>query len=216
MDIPHIGVYLKMLRKEKHKTLKDVADAINASASYVSQLEKGVRDPSNVVLEKILKSAFLMSESDTEIILRKWRIEQYQNIPEGAVSDVSLKREGEVPVLPFFREIPEDFANAKGDEYWPFFVKDIDIAKNLFIWQINDDSMEPHIPDGAILIIDRDTSNLPYRSVVLVRNEGRTTVRYLEKRDDKFKLIPANNKFPVYFGGNVELLGKVQKMLINV
>ncbi|MBN1494897.1 LexA family transcriptional regulator [Candidatus Peregrinibacteria bacterium] len=216
MKIPHIGGYLKALRKEKHKTLKDVGDAINTSASYVSQLEKGVRNPSDDVLEQILKTAFLMNDSDAEIMLRKWRIEQYQNIAEGAMPDVSFKKEGEVPVIPYFKEIPQNFSSAKADEYWPFFVEDADIAKNLFIWQMKDDSMEPHIPEGAILVIDRDTNNLPYRSVILCRAETKSNVRYLEKRDEKYKLIPANNKYPVYFGENVEVLGKVKKMFINV
>ena len=216
MKTPHIGGYLKALRKEKHKTLKDIGDAINTSASYISQLEKGVRNPSDDVLEQILKSAFLMSESDAEIILRKWRIEQYQNIPEGALPEVNFKKTGEVPVLPYFKEIPQDIKSAKPDEYWPFFIEDPEVAKNLFIWQMKDDSMEPHIPEGAILIIDRNTNNLPYRSVILCRSETKSNVRYLEKREDKYKLTPANNKYPVYFGGEVEVLGMVKKMLIDV
>jgi len=215
MKIPNIGIYLKSLRKEQKKTLKDIGDAVNASASYISQIEKGVRNPSDDALMDVLSKAFNMREIDAEDLIRKWRIQQYKQVNEGE-GYLQKKEKLQSPLIPYFREIPKNFIYAQGDEYWPFFVEDPEVAKDLFIWKMNDDSMEPHIPDEAILILNKDTSNLPYRSLVLVRTENKTTVRYFEKRDDKYKLIPANNKYPVYFGGNVEVLGRVEKMLINV
>ena len=228
MDIPHIGGYLKALRHENNKTLKDVADAINASASYISQLEKGVRNPSDGTLQDILMKAFNLRDNDADAMIRKWRIFQYEslnekglavsgeNAQEGAEKKKETPAKKEIPMLPYYKEIPPNFSYALGDEYWPFFVVDPEVAKQLFIWQMKDDSMEPHIPEKAILILNRDTSNLPYRSLVLIRSEGRSTVRYFEKREDKFKLIPANNRYPVYFGDNVEVIGRVEKMLVNI
>jgi len=231
MKIPHVGGYLKALRLENKKTLKDVAEAIDASASYVSQLEKGVRNPSDDTLADILMRAFNLRDIDADAMIRKWRIFQYEShddkglkVADGSGEEGSqngdakqeIPAKKEIPMLPYFKEIPPNFAYARGDEYWPFFVIDPEVAKQLFIWRMKDDSMEPHIPENAILILNRDISNLPYRSLVLVRSEGRSTVRYFEKREDKFKLIPANNRYPVYFGDNVEVIGKVEKMLVNI
>jgi len=230
MKIPHIGGYLKALRHEHGKTLKDIAEAINASASYISQLEKGVRNPSDEALTDILIKGFALRDIDTDALIRKWRIFQYESQDEkgltvagesagegqGAEKKKEAPAKKEIPMLPYYKEIPPNFAYARGDEYWPFFVVDPEVAKQLFIWQMKDDSMEPHIPEKAILILNRDTSNLPYRSLVLIRSEGRSTVRYFEKREDKFKLIPANNRYPVYFGDNVQVIGRVEKMLVNI
>jgi transcriptional regulator with XRE-family HTH domain len=39
------GLYLKSLRKEKHFTLKELAEKSGTSDSYLSQVETGKRNP---------------------------------------------------------------------------------------------------------------------------------------------------------------------------
>lgn len=229
MDIPDIGTYLRQYRKNRKKTLQHVADAIGASSSYVSQIEKGIRNPSDEALESVLTKAFDLEKSEAEMLIRSWRIRQYggEKIPN--IKKLKTLEKGheaklpegaawvdELPLLPFYKTINENFEVTKPDSYWPFFVENPKMLKRLFIWQMNDSSMDPKIPKSAILIIDRDIEELPYRSTVLTLVGNKAAIRYYEKHDDRVKLIPANHQYPVYFGQAVPVFGKVVQMLVNI
>lgn len=59
----NIGTYLKQLRQEKKYTLNDVANKLNITASYLSQLENMKLSPSLESLEKLL-SFYAINLSD--------------------------------------------------------------------------------------------------------------------------------------------------------
>ncbi|NMM62063.1 helix-turn-helix transcriptional regulator [Clostridium sp. P21] len=46
---------LKEIRKQKGFTVANLAEAIGVSASYIYQLEKEVKNPSKVIMQKISK-----------------------------------------------------------------------------------------------------------------------------------------------------------------
>jgi DNA-binding XRE family transcriptional regulator len=52
-DGPAIAVRIKRLREEKGQTLRDFADATGVSFSYVGQIERGARPPSELLVERI-------------------------------------------------------------------------------------------------------------------------------------------------------------------
>lgn len=212
MKIENIGNYLRLFRKEQKKTLKEVAKSIDVSSSYISQIEKGVRQPSDQSLYNILIKAFDLRPTEAEDLIRKWRIESYSGVSE-QTSDESTKIG---TVLPFYKNIDGGFEHTQPDAKWPFFLEDKALQDRLFIWQMNNDSMEPRIPHNAYLIIDRDVSELSYNTIVLVLIEGKASVRYYQKRDEAVKLIAANSAYPVFFGENVRVIGKIVKMIVEV
>lgn len=229
MDIPPIGKYLRKFRKHHKKTLKDVAENIDASSSFVSQIEKGVRNPSDETLLKVLIKAFGTDEKKAEDIIKKWRIKQYsgEKIPKIKALKASEKGhavdlpEGaawidELPLLPYYKTITEEFDYDNPDAYWPFFVENPEMLNKLFIWRMYDNSMEPEIPKGSILIIDRKIDEPKYHTLVLAYIGNSATVRYYEKHDERIKLIPANHQYPVFFGRDVPVFGKVVKMLTDI
>ena len=61
-----VGDKIKKLRKEKKLTLKDVAEATGLSIGYISQLERGVVEPSLASLRKVCEffgvSPYLLAE----------------------------------------------------------------------------------------------------------------------------------------------------------
>lgn len=224
-----IGNFLRAFRKEKKKTLKDVAGAIDVSSSYISQIEKGIRNPSDKTLENILVNVFDLRPTEADLKIREWRVKQYGGEVFGKTlslkaSDKEHPQElpygafwfDELPLLPFYKTITENFENDKPDTHWPFPIDDPAMMKKLFIWQMDNDSMEPLIPEGAILVLDRNIENIPYKTVILAAVGGRPLLRYYEKRDDKTKLVPANSNYPVFYGENVVVVGRVVKMLIDV
>lgn len=212
MKAENIGNYLRLYRKDQKKTLKDVAESIDVSSSYISQIENGVRYPSDQSLYNILMKAFDLRPTEAEDLIRKWRIKSYSGMSEQS-SDESLKVD---TVLPFYKNIDSGFDNAQPDAKWPFFLEDKSLQDRLFIWQMDNDSMEPRIPHNAYLIVNRDVSELTYNTIVLVLIDGKATVRYFQKRDEAVKLIAANSAYPVFFGQNVRVIGRVVKMIVDI
>ena len=224
-----IGSFLRAYRKGKKKTLKDVASAIDVSSSYISQIEKGIRNPSDKTLENILINVFDLRPTEADLTIREWRVKQYGGEVFGKT--LSLKASDkdhpeklpygafwfdELPLLPFYKNISDNFENDKPETHWPFPIEDPQLMKRLFIWQMDNDSMEPIIPEDAILVIDRNIEDIPYKTTVLAVVDGKPLLRYYEKRDDKTKLVPANNNYPVFYGENVIIIGRVVKMLVDV
>lgn len=63
----YFGDFLSQKRKEKGLTLRSIADKINLSASYISDIEKGRRNPPEINLLENL--AEILSLTDEEKIL---------------------------------------------------------------------------------------------------------------------------------------------------
>lgn len=55
--------------------------------------------------------------------------------------------------------------------------------------------VEAGIDDGDILVVDRALTPL-HRNIVVAQVDGDFTVKYLYKRNGRFKLVPANPTFP--------------------
>lgn len=228
MELMPIGTFLRKFRKSRKKTLKDIAEKIKASSSFVSQIEKGVRNPSDEVLFKVLIKSFEIDSKKARDIIRKWRIKQYAGDEMPKIKDLKEVEKGheidlpkgaawidQLPLLPYYKSITPEFDYEKPDAYWPFFVESPEMLNRLFIWQMFDDSMEPKIRRGSILIIDKEIKEPEYHDFVLAFIGNKEAVRFYEKHDGRIKLIPANHRYPVFFGKDVPIFGKVVKMLVN-
>ncbi|TAL65827.1 MAG: translesion error-prone DNA polymerase V autoproteolytic subunit [Burkholderiaceae bacterium] len=65
-----------------------------------------------------------------------------------------------------------------------------------FYWQVSGKSMvEAGIDDGDILVVNR-ALRPAHRSIVVAQVDGGFTVKYLHKRADRVKLVPANPTYP--------------------
>lgn len=56
MDFSKLGVVIKQIRKERNMSLKDVANDIGVSSSLISQIERGIANPSLKTLAAISES----------------------------------------------------------------------------------------------------------------------------------------------------------------
>ena len=65
-----------------------------------------------------------------------------------------------------------------------------------FYWRVSGKSMvEAGIDDGDILVVNR-ALRPAHRSIVVAQVDGGFTVKYLYKRADRVKLVPANPTYP--------------------
>ncbi|MBD3156951.1 helix-turn-helix domain-containing protein, partial [Candidatus Peregrinibacteria bacterium] len=173
MKIQPIGERLKAFRKQHGKTLKSVAEGIQATSSYISQLEHGVRNPSDDVLSNILKKSFNLSENKAALLVRSWRIDQYT--PE---ETHSIKGQAHTTLLPFYTAIDDDLESAKPREMRSFYLAPGEKVSDFFLWEMHDTAMEPNIPQGSVLLACKDTSAIPYHAIVLVTLQGVVSARY--------------------------------------
>jgi transcriptional regulator with XRE-family HTH domain len=211
MKIQPIGHFLKALRAERKKTLEFVARRIGATSSYISQLENGIRNPSDSSVLDILTKAYGMEESAAENVLRSWRIKQYSS-----KEILDMEKGAQKTILPFYKEINESVDATPPTEMRSFYLDPTMKISDYFLWEMNDNSMEPLIPQGALLLLSKDISDIPYHGIVLTKTEGNLTVRYYEKQPDRTKLIAGNSNFPVFFGQDLPLYGGVIQILANI
>lgn len=67
-----MGESIRSLRKQKKKTLREVAETINVTHSYLSRLERGLKKPSMDMIEKLAdyfgvhKSYFFLEDDKIE------------------------------------------------------------------------------------------------------------------------------------------------------
>ncbi|CAN5548353.1 translesion error-prone DNA polymerase V autoproteolytic subunit [soil metagenome] len=66
-----------------------------------------------------------------------------------------------------------------------------------FMWQVSGQSMiEAGIFDGDVLVVNRALTPA-HKDIVVAQVDGEFTVKYLYKRADRVKLLPANPTYPV-------------------
>lgn len=211
MKIQPIGERLKAFRKQHGKTLKSVAEGIQATSSYISQLEHGVRNPSDDVLSTILTNSFNLSKDKATSLIRSWRIDQYT--PE---ETHAIKKQAHTTLLPLYTDIKDDLETAKPQEMRSFYLAPGERIRDFFLWEMHDTAMEPKIPHGSMLLVHKDTSTIPYHGIVLVTLQGVVSARYYEKQADQIKLIAQNRQFPVFFGRDIPIHGVIKRMLTDV
>ena len=65
-----------------------------------------------------------------------------------------------------------------------------------FMWEVSGRSMiEAGIDDGDILVVNRALAPV-HRDIVVAQVDGDFTVKYLHRRADRVKLVPANPTYP--------------------
>ena len=65
-----------------------------------------------------------------------------------------------------------------------------------FMWQVSGQSMiDAGIFDGDVLVVNRALTPA-HKDIVVAQVDGEFTVKYLHKRADRVKLVPANPTFP--------------------
>ena len=123
--------------------------------------------------------------------------------------------------MPFVGDVPAGFPSLASD----YMEQPIDLHEKLiehpsatFIMRVTGDSMiDAHMPPGCLLIVDRALTPRSGCIVVAVVN-GEFTVKRLEKKMGKIRLLPENPKYrPIEIEGGMECFvwGVVRHIIID-
>lgn len=176
---------------------QEFAFDIRMDPGNLSKIINTPRTPTDKMLEKLEKP----DSGLTLAVLRRWRAEaQYPELFEATNAENLGPPEG------FYRfpcrgqvtaggltlqEEPEDIT------YYEW-IGVPEYSSDMFCLKVRGDSMEPTIPDGAIVLVRPAKSYSPGRIYVFQTEDGETTLKLLRVATDGVSLVPINgNHSPI-------------------
>ena len=150
---------IKQLRKEAGLTQKEVARRARTPRAYISQIENGVRSPSERLAEDILIKGIGLTYSQAKKITNQWKLQKI-----GLPQELQSIAETEFTTIPILCSIPcgepeEVYDNADGYISLP----GSKVPKDHRIFAVTADGlsmMEDNIAPGDIIICDPDAKSV--------------------------------------------------------
>ena len=202
-----IGDIIKQQRIKAGLTQQQVAQKARAPRAYISQIESGVRSPSDRVAEDILMKGIGLTYSEAQRIIGQWKL-QKMGLPQELEPIVET---GFVPI-PVLGSVPcgkpkEVYENTDGyislpksrmpDDHRLFAV----LAEGLSM-------VGADIVPGDIIICDPD-AEAKDGDMAIVKVEGGATLKRLHFQDGYATLEPANSGFKPIETSRLQIVAKV-------
>jgi repressor LexA len=188
---------IRMLRKEKRMTMKQLGKIVGVAESTISQYETGKRQPDYNVLCGI---AEFFGVSVDYLLGRQ----DYPDAPKstgGVWVPVLGRVAAGIPI-----EAVEDI-----EDYEEISLEMAGTGEH-FALKIRGDSMEPKISNGDVVIVRKqDNCDNGSTAVVLVNGQD-ATVKKIKKSPEGLMLIPTNPSYEPIFYSNVE----IQKLPVRI
>ena len=202
-----IGRVIKQQRIKAGLTQEQVAQRARAPRAYISQIESGVRSPSDRVAEDILMKGVGLTYSQAQRIISQWKL-QKMGLPQELEP---IAETGFVPI-PVLGSVPcgepkAVYEDANGYVSLPKSRMPED--HRLFAVLAEGLSMvgEAIVP-GDIIICDPD-SQVKDGNMAIVKVEGGATLKRLHFQDGYARLEPANKGFVPMETSRLQIVAKV-------
>lgn len=187
---------IKLVRKTLSLTQHQFADGIGTSQSYVSDLEKGKKLPSDT---------FLVALSQTYRINRGWLamgegeiFEKQESLLEGLATE-------QMPVLKTIAKTPE----GASDEVLGYVVLP-EMPPGCFAMQVVGGQMEPTLCNGDTVVVQKDAEYAPGDVMLLINPWNELILRRYREIEGKAVMTPDNADYrPFILESREYLIGKV-------
>lgn len=213
------GAYLKQQRESNNWTIKELADRLGFSSSYVSQLETGARIPSQKQLASLAKGYQLPEEE----VRRQWTEGKIQQVSMGSDYKFNIKEAGEKRVheaaskleqgleelkksftvdghfkLPVLVAIPIDDLDGHLNRTTKFVLlpKDgVPAGHRVFGFRVTELTLpDAGIVTGDFIILDADAPPKNGDIVIMSTSDG-PVMTYYHERGDHLELRPEKEGF---------------------
>ena len=94
-------------------------------------------------------------------------------------------------------------------EYWPYFPGAGERDHEYIAVPVVGDCMEPKIPEGARVIVDKSASPRP-GDIVLALHDGELIVKTLEQQDGDLLLVAIQGRPPIKVDERTQIVGVVR------
>lgn len=207
------GEILKSFRLENGYKGEEFGKVLDISQQQVSRIERGDRNISQNILEKL-------EEILPEQLLSELRqAMEFEKIPDSIKKEIEkLKREVEENKIPYFSDIKASagvgYFNSEEDAGEYFEVPSNYAKKGNIAINVHGDSMYPEIKDGDTIVIDTHHQNPENNRIMVVNYEGNLFVKKIEfdASSKQVTLTSINNFYPpirVSHSENLKIIGKV-------
>ena len=191
----------RLINEKFDRKQKRLADAIERQPDYISRILKGHKNLGEDLARTI----------ETMLNLEQGWLDRRPSIAEDAADyrPTMMRRttnaaepgpdiEGRVPLISWttaghWADIVDNFQPGDAEDWIPVTIS---VGPRAYALRIRGDSMEPVIPDGAIVIVDPDAEP-HHRSVVIVRQKQDTeaTCKRLMQEGSRWYLQPDNPRY---------------------
>ena len=202
-----IGDIIKQQRIEADLTQKEVAQRARTPRAYISQIESGVRSPSDRMAEDILMKGIGLTYSEVQRIISQWKL-QKMGLPQELES---MAETGFVPI-PVLGSVPCGKPKAVYEDahgYVSLPKSKMPDDHRLFAVLAEGLSMvgEDIVP-GDIIICDQDVQ-VKDGDMAIVKVENGATLKRLHFEDGYAKLNSANKGFGPMETSRLQIVAKV-------
>ena len=213
------GEILRNFRKNKKITMVKLAELLDCSQQFVTQLEVGNRKFSNEKLE-ILKK--LMSDEEFNELINAIAYERIKDLPQ---LEVLNKDNIQSYKIRFYSDIQASAGHGayneenEDDEEQEYIEVPANLknAYNIAI-KITGDSMEPEFKQDDIIIIDTLKTKINYDKYFVVNYDDFVYLKKIIKKDDNIYLHSVNPYYPdilIKDLDKLKVIGKVITVLRN-
>jgi SOS-response transcriptional repressor LexA len=202
-----INEIIRQLRHKAGLTQEEVAQRARTPRSYISQIESGVRSPSERMAEDILVKGICLTYIETRKIIRQWKLKKI-----GLPSELEPIADTQFATIPILGYVPcgeprEVYDNVDG--YVSLPQANIPAGHRIFAVLADGLSMiDDNIVPGDIIICDPDVKVNDGDMAIVKLKEGFTLKRVYFK-DGYVKLKPANRGFRPIETSKLEITAKV-------
>jgi len=188
-----ISSLIKQLRIKAGLTQNEVAKRARTPRAYISQIENGVRSPSETLVEDILIKGIGLTYIQTQRITIQWKLQKV-----GLPMELEHITESQFVAIPILCSIPCGEPKEVYDDTDGYIsLPQSKIPKDHRIFAVQADGLsmiEENIVPGDIVICDPDAKVESSDMAIVKVGEGYTLKRVYFK-DGYVKLEPANNGF---------------------
>ena len=208
--LEQLGAILKKARIEKGYSTRKLAElSESASNAEVSMLENAKRlKPDPIMLKSIAK---ILDLDYIELFQLIGYIDE--NVPE-ALKKILVPLDQEIKVYGSISE-------SNGEFVFSEYIKTIYLpycGKNCVGFIVNDDSMEPRIPDKSIVVINTDIKELDHKNVAVFLVNGNPCIRNIFKQNGTEYLVSVNQNYdPIFLDqhNTITIVGKVIRLIVE-
>lgn len=218
MEISKIGERIREFRQKKMLTQKEIGGKLGYSHAYISQIERGIHEPSRDLIKKFsevfgLSSDYILYGREETAKPEHLPVPLLELVDFADITEGALRKEDFLMVPLVAGNIAASIGTGTiVDEYvedWVIIHKKI-IGKHKGLISIRVDkkdgmSMYPVLRPGDIVIIDREDIEIKSMGIYAVRIDDGCTVKKLQRTGNQLLLIP-ENKDPAYKVGIIDLI----------
>lgn len=213
IDTTWIGHRLKHIRKIRGYTQQEIADLLDISKAYVSNIEKGKREPGTHLkkaIEKWLEDGDI--HPTTKTALQKIKegqesaAEIYHSYAASKHHDSKLTDLVRIPIL---GQVPAGIPESV-EEATEGYVMLPGANPHSYALKVVGNSMEPTIRHGDYVLFVIGGDPKPGDIVVVNDEFGESMIKRLKGKDGEFFLVSDNPAYPTYQpNGNYRIMGIV-------